>query len=528
MTASTKRRSLTTQLLALSLLCFIALLTLTFRSQQLDLRPMHHDEANQAVRAGRLLETGHYAYDPIDHHGPSLYYLSLPLARLTANGDFAQTRETTYRLLPVLFSVATLLLLGLLWDGLGWAATLVAGLFTALSPVMFYYSRFFIQESIFLFCIVATIVCLWRWSSSRHIVWVILAGISLGFMHATKETCIIAMACIVMAWFVARPDRHGKDKAKQLWQGLLLVAVALAVSVVFYSSFFTNWRGVGLSFTPYLAYIQKAYTPRFHDHPASYYLQMLFWTRNGAGPLWTEAMLLILGLIGGISGFLRESLQARGNVRLIRFVAVYTLLSTVIYSGIAYKTPWNILPFMIGIIILAAVGAVWLWDRAGGLWLKGGLAVLLLCGSVHLGRQCYLGNFRYHSDPRNPYAYVQTSTDYLRLVQRIERVSALDPAGRDLMITVASDPYAVWPLPWSLRAYTQVGYWTDASELPLSAKPPLIVASSEIQEELAASLEEDYLTEYYGLRQDVMMVLNIRKDLWQAFLETRQAVRAFP
>jgi hypothetical protein len=41
---------------------------------------MHHDEANQAVRFGILLETGEYRYDRHDHHGPTLYYLTLPFA----------------------------------------------------------------------------------------------------------------------------------------------------------------------------------------------------------------------------------------------------------------------------------------------------------------------------------------------------------------------------------------------------------------------------------------------------------------
>ena len=39
---------------------------------------MHHDEANQAVKFGALLERGEYRYDAHDHHGPTLYYLTLP------------------------------------------------------------------------------------------------------------------------------------------------------------------------------------------------------------------------------------------------------------------------------------------------------------------------------------------------------------------------------------------------------------------------------------------------------------------
>ena len=43
---------------------------------------MHHDEANQAIKFGDLLERGEYRYDSRDHHGPTLYYLTLPFAWL--------------------------------------------------------------------------------------------------------------------------------------------------------------------------------------------------------------------------------------------------------------------------------------------------------------------------------------------------------------------------------------------------------------------------------------------------------------
>ena len=49
---------------------------LALRLARLDVRPMHHDEANQAVKFGALLERGEYRYDAHDHHGPTLYYLT--------------------------------------------------------------------------------------------------------------------------------------------------------------------------------------------------------------------------------------------------------------------------------------------------------------------------------------------------------------------------------------------------------------------------------------------------------------------
>ena len=64
-----------------ALVPLVVLGALLFRLPGLSLRPMHHDEANQAMKFGALLEAGEYRYDPADHHGPSLYYLTWVLAK---------------------------------------------------------------------------------------------------------------------------------------------------------------------------------------------------------------------------------------------------------------------------------------------------------------------------------------------------------------------------------------------------------------------------------------------------------------
>ena len=62
---------------------------LGLRLARLDTRPMHHDEANQAVKFGALLERGDYRYDASDHHGPTLYDLTLPAAWLRGQHTLA-------------------------------------------------------------------------------------------------------------------------------------------------------------------------------------------------------------------------------------------------------------------------------------------------------------------------------------------------------------------------------------------------------------------------------------------------------
>jgi predicted membrane-bound mannosyltransferase len=61
---------------------------------------MHHDEANEAVKFGILLETGEYHYDKVDHHGPTLYYLTLLSAWARGQKTLAALGEWTLRVVP--------------------------------------------------------------------------------------------------------------------------------------------------------------------------------------------------------------------------------------------------------------------------------------------------------------------------------------------------------------------------------------------------------------------------------------------
>src|SRR5205814_3536460 len=96
---------------------------LALRGARLSERPMHHDEANQAIKFGDLLERGDYRYDYRDHHGPTLYYLTLPSAWFGGRYTLASLDEATLRRVPVVFGVATILLLPLLSAGIGRSAT---------------------------------------------------------------------------------------------------------------------------------------------------------------------------------------------------------------------------------------------------------------------------------------------------------------------------------------------------------------------------------------------------------------------
>src|SRR4029077_7444305 len=92
---------------------------LLLRWPGLDRRPMHNDEAVNAVKFGQLWEHGGYKYDPNEHHGPALPYATREVARLTSTPDFVHLSEAKLRLITVAFGLGLVLLVALVADGLG-------------------------------------------------------------------------------------------------------------------------------------------------------------------------------------------------------------------------------------------------------------------------------------------------------------------------------------------------------------------------------------------------------------------------
>src|SRR5437762_4234420 len=84
-------------------------LAMALRCPHLDERPMHNDEAVNAIKFGQLWERGSYKYDPNEHHGPTLFYATLAVARLTTTPDLEHLTEIKLRLITVLFGIGMVL-----------------------------------------------------------------------------------------------------------------------------------------------------------------------------------------------------------------------------------------------------------------------------------------------------------------------------------------------------------------------------------------------------------------------------------
>jgi len=495
------------------------------RLVELDARVMHGDEANQAHKAGVLLETGEYQYDPQEHHGPTLYYASLPIWAIAGVDTFAELTEPLLRIVPTLFGLAALLLVLALWPALGGHAAAWAVVFAALSPALVYYSRYYIQEPLLVFFTFAAIVCGWRFLATRGWVWAGLFGVCVGLMHATKETCIIffaAMAAgLAAAWLLARwrnPD-DALDFSWFTWKHAVAILVpAAVVSVTFFSSFFSHWRGPLDSILTYTHYVEQAEDAGIHEHPWHFYLGMLLHYQEMRAPMWTEAIILFLGGLGCLAALLER--RPAGNMHVVRFLAVFTLLSTVAFSAIPYKTPWNMMVFLLGLCVMSGYGVdrLWRWLR---IWPRVAwvIPVLALAGVAHLGVQAHRASFEYAADFENPYAYGHTVPAITRLVDRMHDIAAAVPDGKAMRVDVIAPNADYWPLPWYLRAFERVGYWED---FPEQLDSDILIIPPAYQEPLEEELPRSYRSHFFALRPDVPVIMMVEEEVWETFMETRR------
>ncbi|MCF7733545.1 MAG: TIGR03663 family protein [Akkermansiaceae bacterium] len=553
--------------LAVGMVLLIAAGALDFRLQQLEHRPFHLDEGVQAVKAGELFDSGHYRYDPLEFHGPSLYYFTLPILKLSGAKNFAETRDADFRLVPVLCGVGLILLLLLLRRGLGGVATLTAAGLLAVSPAMVFFSRYYIQEMMLVMFAALALGALWRFDRSRRAGLAALLGLAVGLMYATKETSVIYCGAMSAAygWLILRRrSRAGlplwKLHRRQGFMLLLAGGVAALVAGLFYSSFLAHPRGPVDSLLAFLHYFERTGgdgSAAMHRQPWYYYLKMLAFTKDAPGPWWSEGLILVLAVVGlGTSlwgrvprnnqpGTVRTSLAKNGSGQnrseetqltalkslgharatggpgvhpdLALLLAIYTLCMTVAYALIPYKTPWNLLGFLHGLILMAGIGAAAIFH--GMPWRSGRAAwiLLLLAATWQLAAQAARANFRFCADPRNPYVYAHSVPDVVRLARRIDEIAALHPDGRSMQVHFITPDY--WPMPYYLRKFKRVGYW---SEIPTAPDAPVMIVGADLQERLDPLLRDPYHTAYYGLRPDVLLLLNIRQDLWERYLQIKK------
>jgi hypothetical protein len=252
-------------------------------------------------------------------------------------------------------------------------------------------------------------------------------------------------------------------------------------------------------------------------HPWHFYFDRLLLVHVPGGPYWSEGLIVALALVGFIA-------VMRGRSFLLRCIAIYTFWLTLFYTLLPYKTPWCLLGFYHGMILLAGAGAVILWRACRAPSLKAALALALGAGVIHLGWQSWMGNFGvdargvfYCDSAKTPYVYSQTLPDAIKLVDTVEALARVSPQGYGTVVEIMS-PASYWPLPWYLRRFQNVGYWDAIPNQPLA---PIMIVSTELHaafDELPGKTH--LMAGYFALRPQVFLELYVSTNLWIDYIKT--------
>jgi predicted membrane-bound mannosyltransferase len=169
------------------------------------------------------------------------------------------------------------------------------------------------------------------------------------------------------------------------------------------------------------------------------------------------------------------------------------------YSVIPYKTPW----LEINILAPAALpagftlSAFWTYCfQTENFWMKG---LAILCSLIlitRLGSETRTLCFINPVDSRNILAYSPTVPDINNLSK------ALISHSSSQTIAVISSDY--WPLPWYLRRFKSVGYW---STVPEQIDAPIVITSPELSSQVLSKMPPGSKVQYFGLRPDVLAIL---------------------
>jgi uncharacterized protein (TIGR03663 family) len=498
-------------LFALIVLAVAILLRLLF----LDLKPLHHDEGVNGQFMTSLFRYGFYRYDPANYHGPALYYFGLVTTTLDAL-FYGKGGLSTFaiRLVPAIFGVGIVWLTFSLRRYLGNFAVLAAAALLAVSPGMVYFSRYFIHEIPFVFFTLALVVTSLRYGETKRPKYLMLASASAALMFATKETCIISFAVLLLSWFCTRvylrfeagmlqqpkPAKRTAPPASPSpvspWRERRLLfplaaLVFVCIAVLFYSSFFTNSKGVADSIRTFGIWMQRGAETDQYRAPWSRYIE---WLSK------EELPILALGILGIILAL------GRLRNRVAVFSAFWALGITAAYSLLPYKTPWLALNLILPLAIMAGY-ALSRWHGPTPLRQISAVLVLLIALGASLYQTITLNFFRYDDDSI-PYVYAHTSRQLLDLVHELDQVAQHNHTGNELQIAIVSPEF--WPLPWYLRNDPHAEFWGHMVE---TAAPVLIASAPQIPEveQKLGRLYRQY--QLYALRPGNFLVLYLRKDI---------------
>ncbi len=493
----------------------------------------HSDEGVNGWFTLRLYWWNVYRYQPADYHGPFLYYVNLLMFWLLGGpSDFAIRFGTV--------AAGSLVPLALLpaRKQIGDVGVFVTGLLLIVAPCMVYFSRTVIHEVYLIFFTTLWGACLVRYAAEPSRKWALLSAAAAFGCFANKETAAITAVTLgagaALAWALGRqvPDEggledpdlfagRGRREAIRAWfkepwklwaMGTLLF---FALVFVLFTSFFSNWYGMGSFFAAYLPWIEHGTSGRNQGKPFPYFWEVMRDTQMWA--TWPA----ILAMVWAAVKRHRFGLALTG----------WALSAFLIYSLIPYKTPWCVLNIDLPAFVLCgwlAGQSVLMMRDLGAHPAMRAVAfvgvVLPLVTVPSMIETSLLDNAERYDDDAVPYVYVQTLRDQFDMVSDHLGVAAAKPDydGRGLRsINMEAKNPARWYLITRGWDHTRVRYLRELPKIEDLKKVDIVAVTGIHRTKVGKMIEEEeggqWHKELYGLRPGWTVAAFYRQDLWDAY-----------
>lgn len=503
------------------ILFILVAVAVPLRWTNLSQRPFHADESVQAMKFRTLWNTGVYKYDPNEFHGPTLPYFSLPI-HFISGAEIDTEKESVLRSVPSCYSLLGILFLLLFRVPLGTSGLIASALLLSITPSLLFYNRYYIHETLLFIFTLFFIGTIWKYSQTAQKKWIILSGVAMGLMFATKETFVFNIAAAVGSAIIllAFEKKDGKVtlflKKIPLSHWFLGLSGFIAIWLILFSSFFSNIAGLLDSFKTYLPWLNRAGGSSPHIWPWYYYLERYFWFSKDGGPIFTELVILLPAALGIWSGF-KENTPPTLR-RFSCFLAGYTLLLALIYCIIPYKTPWCFINVILGLILLAGLGTRYICVCWHSIAAKTITLLILLAGGIHLVYQDNLLNNTYFEESKNPHIYAHSISDIRYLAKTVEKLRSIYPDPQTMTIQVIAQNGDYWPLPWYLRQSDEKTGWYNTPPEKIFA--PVVIYSPKFYSTLKEQFGSSYQSAgIYGFRPNLFFQLSVDKTLWKEYVD---------
>jgi uncharacterized protein (TIGR03663 family) len=435
----------------------------------LGVRPPHHDEAVNGWFVDGLMNRGFYIYDPQNYHGPLYFYFLAAFEKLFGR-DVVVMRWTTV-VLGWMVTCTPFLFRRWLTSRGAW----IAAFFLAVSPAMVFFSRYAIHEMGFA---LACIGFFFYWLRAREDGMtrtnVVGLGLTLGAMACLKENFILFVVTLLIAEGCLKVYERRltieQDSKRLILGALSVVAIGFTMVVLVYSAFFQDPNGVKNFFYAFYLWSETGSKGNGHQKPWFYWLNLMT-------QLEWFAML----------GLLLVPFALKKVPSALRLTSVTGFGLFLVYSIVAYKTPWCVLSFYWTFILVAAY---WLsqWMKRSNL--KWPVLILFIAGCAVSAYQTYDVAYENPDQEGHLYIYGQTFRELMVPLNEITEMGKIDPSVRNtLKIQVLSA--FTWPLPYILGGFKQVAYYGE-NNAPTEFTADYVIMDQTYEARYAPRLKGNY------------------------------------